>query len=289
MRQHESQGRKRARSLLARTGYHMGKLGGHMAEGSGSDYEKDKRMVESAIRQHEKHDHTGEPLTRLRLADGGSTDGEEGPRRADRGGRGKGGGAKGKPHTRINIMVGGGDQQPRPVPVPVPVPAGGGGMPPPRPPMPPPGGMGGPPGGMPGGMPGGPMGGPPMGMMGAPPPRPPLAGAMGVAPPPGAPMMRKAGGRTRLQAGGMGAPSPVPVSAPPAGAGTPSLPYLMGSNSGMPAGLVGSTPGQTAKRGGRLMGPGRVEDMEAGSGSGEGRLEKSRSIAKEYCGGGAAK
>jgi hypothetical protein len=67
------------------------------------------------------------------------------------------------------------------------------------------------------------------------------------------------------------------------------MPYMpLGASSGMPAGLVGSTPGQTAKRGGRIMGPGRVEGMEAGSGSGEGRLEKSKSIAKEYCGGGRA-
>jgi len=97
-------------------------------------------------------------------------------------------------------------------------------------------------------------------------------------------MMRKAGGRTRLQTGGAGTSAP---AAPMPSATSPSLPYLLGSGSGMPAGLVGSTPGMTAKDGGRLrMGSGRVEGINAGSGSGEGRVEKGRSISREYCGGG---
>jgi hypothetical protein len=178
MRHHENEGRKRARRLITGAGY---KVGGHLAEHSESDYESDKRMVESAVRQHENHEHGGRH-TKLKLAAGGSADGPMASNRADRSPRGKAG--KGKT-THIAIVVNPGAAGPgagaappaRPVPVPVPVHA-------PPPPMagPPPG-----------------AGMPPPGAM--PPPRPPMPPPGAGMSPPGAggpmPMMRKSGGSTR--------------------------------------------------------------------------------------------
>jgi hypothetical protein len=179
MRHHEEIGRKKARALIARTGHHLGKGGGHFAEGGRSDYEQDKRMVAKGIHEHERKMHPGEKETKIRLADGGMADGNASPARADRSPRGKGGKDSGrKTHIAIVVNPGGGapgaGAPARPVPVPVPVhapppPMAGpppGAMPPPRPPMPPPG-------------------------AGMPPP------GMGAPPPGGMPMMRKHGGSTR--------------------------------------------------------------------------------------------
>lgn len=156
MYHHETAGRKRARSLIARTGHHLGKAGGHMGH---SDYEADKRMIERAIGEHDAQMHPGKH-TKLKLATGGVADGAMAPGRADRAPRGKGKDAKNHIAIVIAPQGGGGQQQARPVPVPVPVPhppMAGPPMPPPIPPRPPvpaapPAGLAGamvPPGGMP--------------------------------------------------------------------------------------------------------------------------------------------
>ena len=177
MRHHEHVGRKKARALIARTGHHLGKAGGHFAHGGEtSDWAQDKRMIERGIHEHERKMHPGEKETKLKLADGGHAMGDMASSRADRSPRGKAGKGK-QTHIAIVVNPGGGQAQgAHPVPVPVPVPAGGGAppMPPPRPAMPPPG--------------------PPMGA--AMPPRP-MVPPPGAGVPPGAPMMHKAGGRTR--------------------------------------------------------------------------------------------
>jgi hypothetical protein len=197
----EGQKRKRARRVLTSTGY---KVGGHLS--AKSDEASDRRMVESGIHQHENHEHGGRH-TKLKLADGGSADGDAARMRGDKGHRGKSTGKSGKTHVNILIAPqgdkGGADGglptappvPPRPMPPPPVMPPGG---PPPGAGMPP----GGPPGMPPGGMPPRPMppmapptGNAPMGVGapqgGMPPMRPQM--------PPGAmppPMMRKAGGRT---------------------------------------------------------------------------------------------
>lgn len=131
----------------------------------------DMAAIKSAVHKHERHDHKGEPLTKLKK--GGKASGTYFGGTRPEGGRmprAHGGRAKGK--TNINIVI----AQPK---------ANGGqpGMMPPqgpvRPPMPPPQMQ--PPAGAP------PMGGPPPSMAG-----PPGAG--------GPPMMRKAGGRTNADA-----------------------------------------------------------------------------------------
>jgi hypothetical protein len=198
MMHRESEGRKKARALINRTGH---RVGGHLGKPPTSDYESDKRMTESGIHQHERHDHPGEGLTKLKLADGGAASGEMASPRADRPKRGHSGG-KGGAH-KVNIIIapqGGGGGPPGGPPMgarpPMMAP------PPPRPPMPPPGP---PPGGPP---PGAPMGGPPPGApigVGAPggvPPRPPGLGT--PMPPGGPPMLRKSGGRAGLARGGRG-------------------------------------------------------------------------------------
>src|SRR5882672_9711747 len=118
--------------------------------GGESDESSDKRMISSAVHEHESALHKGEPKTKLKLANGGVA-----ASRMDRPGRRRGGRTKGGKHV-TNVIV---------------APSGGGGspgglpMPPPRPPMalPP-----GPPALPPGAGPGGPPGGPAL-----PPPRPP--------------------------------------------------------------------------------------------------------------------
>ncbi len=125
------------------------------------DEAQDRKMIATAIGEHEAHDHPGRPKTKLKLKDGGRAEGDEAKPRLDRGPRRKlatGGRAKGK-STHVNVIVAPGAGHPA-------MPMGGMGMPPapaaaapapmaprapmPRPPMsapmaPPPGGpMGGP-------------------------------------------------------------------------------------------------------------------------------------------------
>ena len=165
----EGHRRKAARRILAQAGY---RVGGHLDKhlDRREDEEADKRMVEKAVHAHERHDHKGEPLTKLKLAAGGIADGSGVRARPDRAGRGK------KPQTSINIMVmpdhGGAGGPGAAVPVPVPVPH------PVAPPMPP------------GGMP-----------PGALPPRPPMpmpAAPGGMGAPMAPPMLRKRGGRAQM-------------------------------------------------------------------------------------------
>lgn len=264
--QHEHHSKKRVRELLARTGHHHGLHGGHFRIGGNiaehADAAQDKREIDKAVRagieQHEAHDHPGEKKTRLRLRDGGMADGMMSEGRADKAPRGKKGGAKN--HIAIVIAPqGGGQQPPQKVPVPVPVgahppapPPAAPPAPPPRPPMPP-------------------AGAPPMGGM------PPGAGA----PPP---MMRKAGGRTSRRSADSFAEKTTPPNAQQYGE---DMPMKMER----PEQEIETAEGQ--RKGGRAhharggeVGPGRVRNMRAGSGSGEGRKEKSGEL--EYCAGGRA-
>jgi hypothetical protein len=164
----------RAHAFINKTGHTFKTLGRHARH---ADAAEDAKMISRAVHEHERHDHPGEKLTKLKLADGGVAEGDAAKPRPDRGSRGHG---KGK--TSINIVVmpedkggpQGGQAQPVPVPVPHPVPT-----PPPAPPPHP---------GMPPGVPMMPPGMMPgVGAPAAMPPRPPV-------PPPG-PMPRKHGGR----------------------------------------------------------------------------------------------
>lgn len=276
--QHESHSAKRVRRVLAATGHHHGLNGGHLKIGGSigkhADAMQDKQQIDEAVRkgisEHEAHDHPGEKRTRVRLRDGGMADGMMPQDRADKAPRGKGkGGAKN--HIAIVIAPQGGGQQPPPQRVPVPAAA----PPPARPPMPPPGAM--PPGGMPpGGMPPGAM-----------PPRPPMmppGGAPGGMPPGGMPMMRKSGGRTAHHMADSMASRTTPPNAQGYGEKMPmkmerpeqEIETAEGQRNG----------GRTHRARGGEVGPGRVPNMRAGSGSGEGRQEKSREI--DYCAGGRA-
>lgn len=136
-----------------------------------ADRKSDAAMVKRAMRQHEAHDHPGQPKTKLKLATGGAAMGDEGMAkpRLDRAKPKKSG--KG---ANVNVIVANAPKEKEPVPVPVPAGLGA-----PKPPMaPPPEAMAGP-------------GGPP-GL----PPRPPVAaGAPGMMP-------RRSGGRAQYAKGG---------------------------------------------------------------------------------------
>ncbi len=80
-----------ARHALRRAGY---KVGGAVK----SDEAEDRKTIAAAIHKHERHDHPGEPLTKL--ARGGPVNGDAPARRLDRKPRGK---AKGK--TQVNVIV----------------------------------------------------------------------------------------------------------------------------------------------------------------------------------------
>jgi hypothetical protein len=101
----ESPRRKKARGLLLRHGY---AVGGHV-----------KQTVAAAVHKHERHDHKGKKLTKLKR--GGAAEGGEPRLRADKPRRAAGGRAK-KAGTKIIIVNG--HPQPVAIPRPVPVPTG---------------------------------------------------------------------------------------------------------------------------------------------------------------------
>lgn len=176
MFQPESQGRKRARELISRTGY---PAGGHFARGGETHSDKiaDEKLIKKAIDEHDSQLHGGKK-TRLTFAEGGDTSMPRMDQRA-RGGGGKKK-AHGKGETNVNIAV---------------IPRAGG----PQGAAPP---MAGPPPAMP------PH--PPMPMPAAPPPRPPMpvagAGAPMPMPPPTAPAPGMPPGLPPGLAGAMGRP-----------------------------------------------------------------------------------
>lgn len=139
----EHQRRAKARAVLAGAGY---RAGGHL--------KGEKKMVKSAISQHETQEHEGHH-SRIRLADGGACEGLASGGRADK--MSRGGHKKKSKHAKVQVNVivphGGAAPTPAPTPVPVPVRAPMAGSPPVVP---------------------SPGGGPPVGL-GAPagPPRPP--------------------------------------------------------------------------------------------------------------------
>lgn len=139
--------RDAARSVLKGAGY-----------AKGGDVSQDRTMVSRGVHEHERNMHRGMKLTDLQLKRGGKVDGHKSKHRADRKPRGKAGNkvnimVNAAPKDEAAPM-----SMPKPVPVPVPmkppmagpVPGPGGppigampgpGMPPGRPPMPPPPGM----------------------------------------------------------------------------------------------------------------------------------------------------
>jgi hypothetical protein len=157
----ESPRRKKARGLLLRHGY---AVGGHV-----------KQAIAEAVHAHERHDHKGRTLTKLRR--GGAAEGAEPTARADKPRRAAGGRNK-KAGTKV-IIVNAGHAPPQPVPVPVPrpVPTPSGAAPAARP-MP----------GQPPGMPSAPVPGAPLGA------RPPMAKRGGRIKEETAPQSRPRGG-----------------------------------------------------------------------------------------------
>jgi hypothetical protein len=155
------------------------KAGYKSGGGVKSDAAQDRASIAGAVHKHERHDHPGEPLTKLR--GGGKVGGSKAKPRLDRFARG---GKVGKGPINIIISTGGGEperqmafQQGAKVGAAV-----GGAAGAPRPPMmPPPGGPGMPPPGA-----GMPPGGPPP-MAG------PMAPAMAGVPPMARPPMKRGG------------------------------------------------------------------------------------------------
>lgn len=196
----ETHNRKAARRIMNSAGY--GSRGGHLgrADGGTADDAEDKAFVRRGVSEHESALHKGEPKTRLRFQDGGSTMDDTAPPRHDRHSRG----SKGKSdHPRVNILihssphpdVGSSMGQP-------------GGMPPAAPPPPP----------------------PPHPAMGMPPGMPPMPGAMGMPPPNtgmpgGSPMMRPPG----MARGGRAAAC---ADGGDTGPGTHKMKYGSGSGAG---------------------------------------------------------
>jgi hypothetical protein len=76
-----------AQAMMHRTGYARG---GALRQEEGRPALKDKRMVKKAVRQHETHDHKGEPKTDLKLKSGGDVEGDRAFPRLDQRARGGG-------------------------------------------------------------------------------------------------------------------------------------------------------------------------------------------------------
>lgn len=95
--QHEGHGRKKGRHMLTKAGY---KVGGHVKKHE--DVAADKKLIKEMVHEHERHDHPGEPLTKLKH--GGEAKGKKGHCRLDKYARG--GGVKKDGKTKINIIVG---------------------------------------------------------------------------------------------------------------------------------------------------------------------------------------
>ena len=104
-----------------------------------------KEEALAAVHKHEKTEHPGKPLTKLKS--GGVASGEKAIPRLDK--KARGGKTKGS-HVHVNVIVPQGAKQPVPVPMGAGAPPAGGAPMPPKPPMPPAGPMGGAPGGAPG-------------------------------------------------------------------------------------------------------------------------------------------
>lgn len=106
---HTASREDQAREIVRRAGYAHG---GAISEAE--DERKDKKMVRSAVHQHEAHDHKGEKPTKLALKAGGSVHGKEASGRPDRRARGgmmpEGGPSKHKAGRKavVNIKIGGG-------------------------------------------------------------------------------------------------------------------------------------------------------------------------------------
>jgi hypothetical protein len=247
----ERPGRVAAEDLVRRTGY-----------ADTADEASDRALVRTGVGQHEEHMHAGRPRTRLRFRnggyDGGIAQGHEGPSRYDQ---------RPRRHQddgrapKVNIMIsaphhGGADMG-------QPMGARPAAAPPPTPPGPPPMGPGGPPMMPPGPMPPG-MGGLPPGMPAGMPPRP----GMPPGPMPGMPLRPpglRNGGRAELDAARYGQ-----KWAP--GMGVEDTEEVNRSR-GYPV------------REERLAGGGRAYDpphLRGGSGSGVGRLSKSRLPIPDY-------
>lgn len=88
-----------AERRVSRAGYAKG---GRIHSDVKEDEKADKKLVERGVHQHERHDHKGEPETKLRLKRGGKVDGEDGAPRLDR--RARGGSVKGKGRG-LNIII----------------------------------------------------------------------------------------------------------------------------------------------------------------------------------------
>jgi len=103
----------KAREHMRRAGYSLGGIIGRARGGKvHPDAAADKKMVEKGVHQHERHDHKGEPLTKLKLTRGGHVEGEGTRHRIDRRARGgsvpSGKGHKGK-GVNLNVIIHGAD------------------------------------------------------------------------------------------------------------------------------------------------------------------------------------
>lgn len=108
---------------------HVMKGAGYKTGGQNHSMKKiAKKAAEKAVHEHEKHDHPGKPMTKLKQ--GGSAEGKKAKMRHDK--MARGGRHKGK--TQVNVIVAGHGDNPKAMPVPVPA-AGIAAPMPPRSPM----------------------------------------------------------------------------------------------------------------------------------------------------------